>query len=72
MSGRKFILRLIPSGILHEGVSCLIGNGVVVDLQALFDEVEELGRAGVTVDGRPASSATARTSSCRTTGTSIA
>lgn len=52
VGGRKFILRLIPSGILHEGVTCVIGNGVVVDLQALFDEVEELQRAGVRVDGR--------------------
>jgi adenylosuccinate synthase len=52
VAGRKFILRLIPSGILHDGVSCVIGNGVVVDLQALFDEVEELERAGVTVEGR--------------------
>ena len=40
--GRKFILRLIPSGILHPGVTCVIGNGVVVDLKALFDEVDEL------------------------------
>ena len=52
VGGRKTILRLIPSGILHTGVTCLIGNGVVVDLQALFDEVEELARAGVHVDGR--------------------
>ena len=52
VGGRKFILRLIPSGILHEGVLCIIGNGVVVDLQALFDEVEELARAGVHVGGR--------------------
>ncbi len=52
VSGRKFILRLIPSGILHDGVTCVIGNGVVVDLQALFDEVEELERAGVSVSGR--------------------
>lgn len=52
VGGRKTILRLIPSGILHPGVTCIIGNGVVVDLQALFDEVEELGRAGVHVDGR--------------------
>jgi adenylosuccinate synthase len=50
--GRKFILRLIPSGILHPGVTCVIGNGVVVDLQALFDEVDELARAGIDVDGR--------------------
>jgi adenylosuccinate synthase len=52
VGGRKTILRLIPSGILHTGVTCIIGNGVVVDLQALFDEVEELARAGVHVDGR--------------------
>lgn len=50
--GRKFVLRLIPSGILHPGVSCVIGNGVVIDLKALFDEVGELASAGITVDGR--------------------
>jgi len=43
---------LIPSGILHAGVTCLIGNGVVIDPQALFAEVEELARGGITVDGR--------------------
>jgi adenylosuccinate synthase len=52
VGGRKFVLRLIPSGILHPGVSCVIGNGVVIDLKALFDEVEELAGAGITVDGR--------------------
>src|ERR687891_2231213 len=52
VSGRKFVLHLIPSGILHEGVTCIIGNGVVVDPQALFKEVDELGRRGVKVDGR--------------------
>ncbi len=51
-SGTKFILRLIPSGILHRGVTCVIGNGVVVDLQALFAEVDELARAGVDVGDR--------------------
>ncbi len=50
--GRKFVLHLIPSGILHPGVTCLIGNGVVVDPQALFAEIDELARAGVDVDGR--------------------
>ena len=34
--GQKFVLHLIPSGILHPGVICVIGNGVVVDPQALF------------------------------------
>jgi adenylosuccinate synthase len=52
VKGRKFVLHLIPSGILHENVTCIIGNGVVVDPQALFAEVDELARIGVTVDGR--------------------
>ena len=50
--GKKFVLHLIPSGILHPGVICLIGNGVVIDPQALFAEVDELARADVGVDGR--------------------
>ena len=52
VDGRKFVLHLIPSGILHAGVTCIIGNGVVVDPEALFKEVDELARLGVTVDGR--------------------
>jgi adenylosuccinate synthase len=52
VQGKKFVLHLIPSGILHPGVTCLIGNGVVIDPQALFAEVEELARGGITVDGR--------------------
>ena len=46
------MLHLIPSGILHEGVTCIIGNGVVVDPTALFAEVDELAGLGVAVDGR--------------------
>jgi adenylosuccinate synthase len=52
VEGRKFVLHLIPSGILHPGVTCIIGNGVVIDPQALFKEVDELGRMGIGVDGR--------------------
>jgi adenylosuccinate synthase len=52
VNGAKFILRLIPSGILHPGVTCVIGNGVVIDPQALFAEVDELTRNGIDVDGR--------------------
>src|SRR5689334_17041510 len=52
VKGTKFVLHLIPSGILHPGVTCIIGNGVVVDPQALFKEVDELARMGVGVDGR--------------------
>jgi len=52
VNGKKFILRLIPSGILHAGVTCVIGNGVVIDPQALFAEIDELTRAGVDVGDR--------------------
>jgi len=52
VAGRKFVLHLIPSGILHPGVRCLIGNGVVIDPHALFREIEELERLGVAIDGR--------------------
>src|SRR6187431_1380563 len=52
VDGQKFVLHLIPSGILHPGVACVIGNGVVIDPQALFKEVDELGRMGIAVDGR--------------------
>jgi adenylosuccinate synthase len=45
--GRKTIVRLIPSGILHDGVKCFIGNGVVVSPQALSDEIAELEKAGI-------------------------
>jgi adenylosuccinate synthase len=50
--GRKFVLHLIPSGILHAGVTCVIGNGVVIDPQALFAEIEELSRLGIDVGDR--------------------
>ncbi len=50
--GQKFVLHLIPSGILHPGVTCVIGNGVVVDPQALFKEIDELAGLGINIDGR--------------------
>jgi adenylosuccinate synthase len=52
VKGRKFVLHLIPSGILHPGVVCIIGNGVVVDPTALFAELDELITMGVDVTGR--------------------
>jgi adenylosuccinate synthase len=52
VNGQKFVLHLIPSGILHPGVTCFIGNGVVIDPRALFAEVEELARGGIDVGGR--------------------
>jgi adenylosuccinate synthase len=52
VEGRKFVLHLIPSGILHPGVRCLIGNGVVIDPEALFREVDELASLGIDVGDR--------------------
>jgi len=52
IDGRKTILRLIPSGILHGTVMCFIGNGVVVSPQALVDEIGELEKLGVDVVSR--------------------
>ena len=50
--GTRFVLHLIPSGILHPGIACVIGNGLVVDPKALFEEIEALARHGVEVDDR--------------------
>jgi adenylosuccinate synthase len=52
IDGRKTVLSLIPSGILHENVSCLIGNGVVLSLEALFREAQTLIDTGVDVFAR--------------------
>jgi adenylosuccinate synthase len=49
---RKFVLHLIPSGILHEECTCVIGNGVVVDPKAFNTEIEELRTMGIESDGR--------------------
>jgi adenylosuccinate synthase len=52
IGGKKTVLHLIPSGILREGVQCLIGNGVVLSLDALIDEADELIENGVPVYDR--------------------
>ena len=70
VGGKKFVLHLIPSGILHPGILCVIGNGVVVDPVALERETDELRGLGVEIGGEPRSSPTAPTSSCRTTAAS--
>lgn len=48
----KYILHLIPSGILREGVVCVIGNGVVIDPTALLDEIVLLEKNNIKVNGR--------------------
>ncbi|MGJ8515628.1 Adenylosuccinate synthetase [Carnimonas sp. R-84981] len=52
IDGKKTILRLIPSGILHDNVSCIIGNGVVLSPEALLSEMKELEDSGVPVRER--------------------
>ncbi len=46
----EFILHLIPSGILHRGKKCIIGNGVVIDPAALLEEMDGLKKRGISFD----------------------
>jgi adenylosuccinate synthase len=52
VNGRKIVLHLIPSGIVRPEKHCVIGNGVVVDLDAFWAEVEMLSGMGIQVHGR--------------------
>ncbi|MEO6984342.1 MAG: adenylosuccinate synthase [Paralcaligenes sp.] len=52
INGKKTILRLIPSGIMHPNVTCYIGNGVVLSPKALLNEIVELEQAGINVRSR--------------------
>jgi len=49
---QEFILHQIPSGILHEGKSCLLGNGVVLDIEQFFEEYDGLLERGIDLEGR--------------------
>jgi len=59
LAGQKYILHLVPSGILRQGKLCVIGNGVVVDPVSLVEEIEGLRKLGVKVDRNLAVSETA-------------
>lgn len=48
----EFVLHQIPSGILHDGKRCLLGNGVVLDIKQFFEEYDALRARGVDLDGR--------------------
>ncbi len=52
IDGEKTVLHLIPSGVLRGGVRCLIGNGVVVSLEALAKEMDQLLEKGIPVEER--------------------
>ena len=47
-----FILRQIPSGILHSSVTCIVGNGVVLEPETFFGELDELAKRGIDTTGR--------------------
>ncbi len=49
---QEYILHLIPSGIFHKHVKCVIGNGVVLDPVALMSEIEQLKKSGIKIEGR--------------------
>jgi adenylosuccinate synthase len=48
----KFVFHLVPSGIMYPDKTCIVGNGVVLDLEQFFIEVEDLRSKGISVDGR--------------------
>jgi adenylosuccinate synthase len=52
VGGNEFILHQIPSGILHAGTRCLLGNGVVLDVEQFFEELDAIRDRGIDVNGR--------------------
>ena len=49
---KKFVLHLIPSGIFYDHVSCFIGQGVILSLDSLLEEVETIESKGINLDGK--------------------
>ncbi|MCX6144263.1 MAG: adenylosuccinate synthase [Ignavibacteriales bacterium] len=52
ITSKEYVLHLIPSGIFHKHVTCVIGNGVVLDPVALMAEIDQLHQLGIDVKGR--------------------
>ncbi len=52
LDDKQYVLHLIPSGIFHPNVTCVIGNGVVIDPIALMDEINQLQNLGINVSNR--------------------
>ncbi len=46
---RAFVLRLLPSGIIHENKTCVLGNGMVIDPKAFFEEVDQMESQGISI-----------------------
>ncbi|WP_457677741.1 adenylosuccinate synthase [Thermovibrio sp.] len=52
INGNKYVLHLLPSGILHDDKKCVLGNGMVIDLEGLINEIEFIKRVGKSPEGR--------------------
>ncbi|ADY72680.1 Adenylosuccinate synthetase [Desulfurobacterium thermolithotrophum DSM 11699] len=52
IDGTKYILHLLPSGILHDEKKCILGNGMVIDLEGLLNEIEFIKKIGMSVEER--------------------
>lgn len=52
VNDKTYVLHLIPSGIFHSNVTCVIGNGVVIDLFTLIEEINKLKELNIKVEGR--------------------
>ncbi|MDR2577230.1 MAG: adenylosuccinate synthase [Chitinispirillales bacterium] len=52
VDGHKFVFHLVPSGIITPGKVCIVGNGVVVDMEQFLKEVDDLMESGISVEGR--------------------
>ena len=48
----KFVLHLIPSGVFYDHTSCYIGQGVILSLESLLDEIEQLESRGISLEGK--------------------
>ena len=46
---KAFVLRLLPSGIIHEDTTCVLGNGMVIDPKAFFEEVDQMQSQGISI-----------------------
>jgi len=52
VNGKGYVFHLIPSGILHQGKICCIGNGVTIDPESLLEEIDSLAEGNISMDAR--------------------
>ncbi|HAJ78477.1 MAG TPA: adenylosuccinate synthase, partial [Fibrobacteres bacterium] len=52
VNNEKFVFHLVPSGIMYPDKECVVGNGVVLDIEQFLSEVDDLGKRGISVGNR--------------------